>query len=376
MKVTIICKFVHEFREAFFNDLRATLAESDIELELLYGRPAGAEATKGNWVDIEWATYVDTREIDVLGRQLAYMPVMRLTADSDLVIVEQASKLLENYPLLARSQVRRRPKFAFWGHGRNIGQEVDAIGEKAKTLMTKRSDWFFAYTDSTASYLGGIDYPADRLTTVQNSIDTRSLKADLDAITENELAEFREATGFAADSRIAVSVGSLYDAKRPQFMIDAARAAHATDPSFRLLIVGGGPLADEVAAETAQDDFIHYSAPLHGTQKALALAVADVYWMPGVGGLSIVDAFVAGLPIVICENQYHPPEFDYISDQNSLVLPTDAEATDFAKATLDLLHDTGRFTELHQQSLADGSRYGLDSMVQNFAAGVVAALAS
>ena len=90
-------------------------------------------------------------------------------AGSDLVILEQARRNLEAYPLLfGRSSV----SVALWGHGRTSARETRAWEHRWLDRMTMRADWFFAYTEGGRKYVVDRGFPADRTTVVQNSTDT------------------------------------------------------------------------------------------------------------------------------------------------------------------------------------------------------------
>jgi glycosyltransferase involved in cell wall biosynthesis len=66
---------------------------------------------------------------------------------------------------------------------------------------------------------------------------------------------------------------------------------------------------------------IHILGPLYGDSKFDLLASADVYCLPGAVGLSIIDAFQAGLPFVTEEGD-ESAEIMYLQDGvNGFVVP-------------------------------------------------------
>ena len=79
---------------------------------------------------------------------------------ADLVVVEQASRLLATYALLAW-RAFGGPKVASWGQGHNVQtQNASQIGERVKGILTRRADWFFAYDEASLPVLTAQGFPA------------------------------------------------------------------------------------------------------------------------------------------------------------------------------------------------------------------------
>ena len=98
--------------------------------------------------------------------ELIWQPCLKEAMNADLVIVEQASRLLVNYALLGL-QAARMTKVAFWGHGANLQRHsANALSESVKRVVSRHPHWWFAYTDGCRDRVAGIGYPADRITVV------------------------------------------------------------------------------------------------------------------------------------------------------------------------------------------------------------------
>ena len=113
-KIAIISKTVPIYRRDFYNGLRRVLSENNIELILLYGQPSRRDAQKNDTIDIEWAVKVPSKIWEFGHTELYWQPVLSHLKDVDLVIVEQASKLLVNYVLLITVLVKN-PQTGFLG---------------------------------------------------------------------------------------------------------------------------------------------------------------------------------------------------------------------------------------------------------------------
>ena len=100
-RVLIVQTYVPQYRIAFFNGLRARLADRGVQLDLIYSDPPADAATKRDAVKLDWATYLPNLKLGVGHRRLTYQPIAGISRAYDLVIVEQANKLLVNPILMA-----------------------------------------------------------------------------------------------------------------------------------------------------------------------------------------------------------------------------------------------------------------------------------
>ena len=156
------------------------------------------------------------------------------------MIVEQASKLLVNYPLLAWRRFGG-PRVAWWGHGVNLdGGSASALGEGVKRRLARRADWWFCYTEGTARIVEGLGVPRDRMTVVQNAVDTKEVQRLRSEISEAQLAATRAELGIGSGP-VGVYVGSLYNTKRIPFLIEASDQIRSKLPDFHLIVIGDGP---------------------------------------------------------------------------------------------------------------------------------------
>src|SRR5437773_2009853 len=101
-RVGIVYKSLPQWRRRFFELLRDRLTQEAIDLQVIYGQPGAKDAAKKDTVDLEWAQRIENRIVRFCGRELYWQPCLHFLRGADLVIVEQASKLLVNYVLQAR----------------------------------------------------------------------------------------------------------------------------------------------------------------------------------------------------------------------------------------------------------------------------------
>lgn len=121
--------------------------------------------------------------------------------------------------------------------------------------------------------------------------------------------------------------------------------------------------------------WLHYVGPRFGRDKAVHYRIADAVLNPGLVGLSIMDAFGAGLPLITTDYYGHSPEIDYLEHGvNGWMTPLDPAR--YADAAARLLADRPRLREMGRAALAASQRLTMEAMVQRFAGGILACLAA
>lgn len=367
----IIQPVLKQYRVPFFLELQDRLAARGIRLRVVYGTPWKGEDMRGDHADLPQPLGRRARSFMLFGRLLV-IPVLRPWLGADLVVVEHANKNLLNY-LLALLHGLRLKRVAYWSHGRDRQADPDSGGERFKRRSLHWADWWFAYTADSADYVAAQGFPRARLTVVENAIDTRALRADLEAVTPAEIRAARDALSWTGDERVAVYCGSLYPNKRLDLLFAAAERVHGAMPAFRLLVMGGGPLAGDVAAFAGSHDWVRAVGPKFGHEKSVLLRLASMWLNPGALGLGILDAFCAGLPMLTTRQTTHGPEIEYLQHEgNGLLLDASPEA--YADGMLRVLGDAGLAARLADGARDSARRYSIETMANNFAEGVHACL--
>jgi glycosyltransferase involved in cell wall biosynthesis len=301
--------------------------------------------------------------------------VLDLARGADLVILEQASKLLVNYPLLTLQFRSSWPAVALWGHGINLQRHTAShVGETIKAIASRHARWFFAYTESTRQLMITRGIPDSRITVVQNSIDASTLCRAIRDISNDEIRRYSADWG-SSSGRTAVFIGSLYPEKRLRFLVEACAIVAGQLPQFRLLIAGDGPdrpVAEELAQNYA---FVTFLGRVDGRERDALLRIADCIAMPGLVGLAIVDSFAAEAPIITTSVSYHSPEIEYLEDGvNGILVRNEYSPDQFAQAVLEVLTDESLSTKLRSGCRIAAERYTNEEMVHRFANGIERAL--
>lgn len=374
--VTIVYRQLPRYRIPFYERLRKYLGGRGVELRLIHGQPAAEDVAKNDTGHLPWASQIENRILPLGPHGLYWQPCLRLLRGSDLIVVEQASRLLLNYLLLVGQRLGG-PKIALWGHGRNFqSHEANRLGEAIKRRMSLMPHWWFAYTEGSARIVGDLGYPRERITVVQNAVDTESLRAARTQVDLSELERLRAKVGLRGE-HVAVFVGGIYEEKRIPFLLEAARLVRDRVAGFELLLIGDGPKADLVEAAERRWSWIHYLGPKFGAEKVAYCMLAQTLLMPGLVGLAVVDAFALELPLITVDLPFHSPEIEYLVDGvNGIKLESGATPEEFADAVATVLLDHDLRKALQSGCRDAAAVYTLEAMVERFGEGVMLALAA
>lgn len=373
-KVLIVQKSLPQYRRRFFELLRERLTANGVSLVLVHGQPEAAEASRQDVVALEWAVERRTIFVPLGQHRLYWQPCLSLVPGADLVIVEQAGKLLVNY-VLVMAQLAGVTRLAFWGHGRTAAAEPPSrLVEAAKAAMSRRAHWWFAYNDLSARYVKELGFPPERITAVQNAIDAQALTIAGAAVSEDELAALRVRLRLKG-RHVGLFVGAMYREKRLRFLIAACQLIKERMPDFEMIFVGSGPDRAMVEEAVAKHDWMRYVGPLFDNDKVTYFRLAHLVLMPGRVGLGILDSFALGTPTVTTRVAYHSPEIDYLEDEENGVVVQEADSPSaYAKAVEALLTDAARLSRLRVGCLQAANHYTVENMADRFADGIGLAL--
>lgn len=368
-RVVILQKSVPHYRIRFFDLLRDNLAHQGIRLDVVYGDGLPEELSKDDLDRLEWGAFVPNRMLRTPIGAFVWQPVVEQLRGADLVIVEHAAKLAVNY-LLHLRRIVGGPRLAYWGHGRNFQEHHDGM-ETVKRFLARHVDWWFAYNERSVEVVRGFGVVADRITNVQNAIDTRELRRLRTDVSPAVLRKTERELG--PTSALCVYAGGLYSHKRIEFLLEAAERIRGSRPDFRLAIIGGGPDRAIVDEAARTQPWVLPLGPMFGEQKVAVFAHSRLQLMPGLVGLGILDSFALGVPLVTTNIDTHSPEIAYLEPGVNGVVTVDDVAM-YADTVLRLLDDEEVRSRLVGGALRSAEAYTIEAMVERFAAGVRSAI--
>ena len=373
-KVAILQHRLLHYRVDFFDRLRELCHARNIDCRLVHGQATASEKSKNDEGKLEWANKVRNYFVHVGGRDIIWQPLPESVRDADLFVVMQESRILSNYPLILRGRLGG-PKLAYWGHGVNFQSSAPGgLREQWKRFLVRQVDWWFAYTDVTAEIVRRVGFPAERITGLNNAIDTKAFRKTVESITHEEMAGIRKELGLHGDARVGILCGSLYPDKRLDLLVEAAAVVRDSVKNFHLVIIGSGPGTNFVNQAAKAYPWVHPVGARFSREKAAYFKLAEVMLNPGLLGLHILDAFSVGLPVVSISNARHGPEIAYLQNGVNGVLTGDS-VKEYADAVTRLLSDAVWRRSLSANALASSLDYTVEKMAEHFVDGLSRCLA-
>jgi glycosyltransferase involved in cell wall biosynthesis len=309
------------YRAAFFDHL-ASRCEGG--LEVFAGEPRASESILTTRA-LSGARLMPARNIHLLAGRF-YLCLQPRIADW-LSQWDPSALILEanaRYPLSrgAIGWMRRRGRPVLgWGLG--------APGRSSfRDAFLRRFDALIAYSSQGAAEYQAVGFDADRIFVAPNAV-----TGPPPPLPRREA----DATGPAT----ILFVGRLQDRKRVDLLLRAC-ARQQSKPV--LWIVGDGPARSALEREARRS---YPSTQFKGAQQGEALETlyrrADLFVLPGTGGLAVQQAMAHGLPVVVAEGD--GSQRDLVKEQNGwLVPPGDLDA--LAAAIGQALSDPARLREM------------------------------
>jgi glycosyltransferase involved in cell wall biosynthesis len=230
-----------------------------------------------------------------------------LAKHPDILIFYIGLKRTYLFPLLIVSKILGK-KTIHWGHGRDLedsGAIIKNLGYAAEQLM---HDAIILYAEPLRRLL-----PNNVQHKVFIANNTLVLPPTPIPIEQTLLAKKKYNI---LKKKNIIFMGRIEKRKRVLDLIDAFRLLNVKDVGLLLV----GPDKDGILPDV-NDQNIRIIGPIYGDERLALLSACDVFCLPGHVGLSIVDAFWCGLPIVT-ENVIHAPEVMYLKDgKNGFIVP-------------------------------------------------------
>ena len=370
-KLLIVQPYVPSYRVSLFRAMESQLASEGIQMKLAVAGALEGDKRRSDDRSEDIADYLLPSKVCHIGSRVLFDRDLRIPLSEfrpNMVIVEQAIKNAESWPLILRSGKWGNPSIAMWGQGRSYSTSQSNFESNTKQWLTRKCDWFFAYTGAGARFVIDKGFPSNKITTLNNSTDTHGLQTDLKSITPTELETFKEMHGLQFGGT-AIYIGGLDSRKGIRFLLEAANRIEQQLSGFKLLIGGDGELADLVQDQSNEGGPIVYLGRVEGRAKALALSASKIILIPEWVGLVAVDSLAAKIPIVTTLHKSHSPEFEYLRNgENSIVVQHDVEV--YSRTVSALLADPATIERLSRNCEIDQLGLSTESMASRFSQGV------
>jgi L-malate glycosyltransferase len=372
-RVTFVQTTIRQYRIPFFEVLRTELRGRGVDISVVHSTPSRDEDQRRDVAELSWGERTPVRRIGLGSKNLVWQTAPEIVWSSDLVVVEQATRLILNYRLMPRRHLGG-PKVALWGHVVSPYWDANPTSERIKRWVSRQPDWWFAYTDGEAERLQDLGYPAERITSVRNATDTQRMIGHVAAVSDADVERTRREIGLQGE-HVGLFLGALVSEKRLDHLVAAADIIRSEIPDFELMVSGDGDLAQWVREQARQRPWMHVLGQRFEQDLALVLSVSSMLLLPAWVGLVITDGLAAGRPLLTSRDAAHGPEIEYLRHgQNGLLIEDGRDPRRYAAGVVTALHEPGLLQRLQEGARADAQVYSAENMAQRFADGVLRAL--
>lgn len=227
----------------------------------------------------------------------------------DALIVEANPRYLSTARAVQWMHKRKRPVIG-WGLGAPaLSGPLGVWRSRLRQSFLKPLDAIIAYSQQGALEYTALGFPAERVVVARNAVAPRPKNPFIERPTKYNV---RPGVLF---------VGRLQTRKRVDNLLHAC-AAMPEDLQPRLWIVGDGPARAEYE-KIAQKIYpqAEFTGALQGAELEAYFTAADVFVLPGTGGLAVQQAMCYSLPVVVAEAD--GTQNDLVRKENGWLIPPD-----------------------------------------------------
>jgi glycosyltransferase involved in cell wall biosynthesis len=299
------------YRVPFFDMLAQTCNGS---MGVFAGLPrAGEGITNGK---LQIANYVPAKNIHVFNGSL-YLCYQRGLIrwlenwNPDALIVEANPRYLAT-PSAVKWMHSRGRKVIGWGLGAPpLSRALSGLRQTRRIQFLNQFDALISYSQRGADEYSALGFPREKIFVAPNAVSPRPL------------FPFPARPLVFKDNPIILFVGRLQARKRVD---DLLLACSQMESKPRLIIVGDGPEREHLESLAKQ---VYPSAEFigakHGAELKPYFTKADLFVLPGTGGLAVQEAMSYGLPIIVAKGD--GTQDDLVRESNGWqIAPDDYDA--------------------------------------------------
>jgi glycosyltransferase involved in cell wall biosynthesis len=275
--------------------------------------------------------------------------------DPDALIVEANPRYLST-PAAVRWMYRRGRPVIGWGLGAprfdSVALSVSRkrVGEKVWSTFIKQFDAMISYSQRGAEEYAALGFPCEKIFVAHNSVSPApSFPLPVRQLTFNVTPSI-------------LFVGRLQARKRVDSLL---RACAQLKENPRLVIIGDGPerekLKDLARGIYPSAEFI---GAKHGAELKPYFTEADLFVLPGTGGLAIQEAMSYGLPVIVAQGD--GTQDDLVREGNGWQIPPD-DFDALLSTMKDALSDVARLRRMGAESYRIvKEEINIEKMVETF----------
>ncbi|MFA9490500.1 MAG: glycosyltransferase [Anaerolineales bacterium] len=269
--------------------------------------------------------------------------------DPTAIIMEANPRYLSSSKAVSWMKSRGRPVIG-WGLGAPASSgSLHKLRSMFRQRFVDRFDAVIAYSTAGAEEYAALGIPRERLFVAHNAVS--SAPSHMPVRVER-----------GGNPLQILFVGRLQARKRLDLLIQAC-AILGMD--IDLTVVGDGPSRTELRT-LASDTYPRttFTGALRGRELEDQFKNADLFVLPGTGGLAVQEAMSYGLPVIVAEGD--GTQNDLVSGGNGWLVPV-GDLDSLAAAMREALHDPARLEKMGMRSYEMvRDRFNIDSMTEVF----------
>jgi len=324
MKIIILEHALAHYRKDVFEKL---INHPDFSIEII-----GGEDFKGIKSLGKPYTSFPYKKTSFLGHEFYYLKGIInyiSTKKPDVIICTGFDPhLIHTILLFIAHKIILSKKFIWWSHGTTGNQ--GRLGFIFRRFFYKNSDGVLVYSQKGRDNLRNMNVDTDNIKIVGNSLNNEDygfLNLDLPTSAVNPHKKFT-----------ILFCGRITPSKKIDVLIQSLsilKINHQID--LKCIIIGGG---DSSALKTLTkqlqlEDVVEFTGAKYGNETFPYFLNADLFVYPGGVGLSLLQAFSFGLPVITTDNLIlHGPEIELLSPGKNGDLCKDEDTEDFARTIL------------------------------------------
>ena len=190
-----------------------------------------------------------------------------------------------------------------------------------------------SYSQRGADEYAALGFPREKIFVAHNSV---SMAPSLHLPARRSTFDVRP---------VILFVGRLQARKRVDYLL---RACAELKQDIRLVIIGDGPERD-ASQSLAKEIYpsAQFIGSKHGAELKPYFAAADLFVLPGTGGLAVQEAMSYGLPVIVAQGD--GTQDDLVRKENGWQIPPDDFDT-LVSTMKDALSDVARLRKMGEES--------------------------
>ncbi len=281
----------------------------------------------------------------------------------DALIVEANPRYLSTPAAVRWMHTRGRPVLG-WGLGAPpLDGRLAGWRQGARWKFLRTLDGLIAYSQRGAQEYIQLGFPPQRVFVAPNAVAHRPTSPP------PERPSLQRSAG---DNRpmTVLYVGRLQERKRIDHLLYAC-AALPPDLQPRLVVVGDGPARPALEALASQVyPSTEFTGARYGDELESYFIAADLFVLPGTGGLAVQQAMSYALPVIVAQGD--GTQNDLVRPQNGWLIPSD-DLPALQAALLEALSQPERLRSMGAESFRIVAQ---EANIENMAAQFLHALAS